>query len=61
MKTTAVTREGIRLQFRFEMFNALNRVQFANPAIASGATNNGAIAAQANAPRTLQFGLKLLF
>lgn len=52
LKTTAIVRERIRLQFRFEMFNALNRAQFANPTISPGAANNGTIAAQANAPRT---------
>ncbi|MFN7933956.1 MAG: TonB-dependent receptor [Bryobacteraceae bacterium] len=54
-------RERIRMQFRFEMFNALNRVQFGNPTISPTAVTDGGIFSQANGPRSLQFGLKLIF
>ncbi len=61
LKTFPITQERVKLQFRFEMFNALNRVQFGNPTISPGADTDGRIFSQANAPRMLQFGLKLLF
>ncbi|HEU0120212.1 MAG TPA: TonB-dependent receptor [Bryobacteraceae bacterium] len=61
LKTFPISRERVKLQFRFEMFNALNRVQFGNPTISPTAVTDGQIFSQANAPRMLQFGLKLLF
>jgi hypothetical protein len=53
--------ERIRFQLRAEAFNIMNRVQFSGPntTVTSGAF--GQVTAQANAPRQLQFGLKLLF
>jgi len=54
-------REAIRAQFRFEAFNAFNRVQFAAPNTQAGATAFGQITAQANAPRQLQVALKIIF
>jgi hypothetical protein len=54
--------ETMRLQFRAEAFNALNRVRFSNPNTNVNAGSNfGVITAQSNAPRQIQFGLKLLF
>jgi hypothetical protein len=52
--------ERVRLQFRGELFNVLNRANFANPDnnIASGSV--GVIAA-ANDGRSIQFGLKLIW
>ena len=47
-------RESIRAQFRFEAFNAFNRVQFAAPNTTAGATAFGQITAQQNTPRQLQ-------
>jgi hypothetical protein len=54
-------RERMNLQFRTEFFNALNTPRFGNPntTVTSGAF--GAITSQANAPRQIQFGLKLLW
>ncbi|MDX2269183.1 MAG: carboxypeptidase regulatory-like domain-containing protein [Bryobacter sp.] len=54
--------ERIRIQFRAESFNFANRVQFSNPntTVTAGAAF-GRVTAQANQPRQLQFGLKLLF
>ena len=61
LKNTAIVGERIRTQFRFEMINALNRVMFANPTINPASAINGAVSSQANAPREIQFGLKLIF
>ncbi len=54
-------REKMNLQFRTEFFNAFNTVRFGSPntTVTSGAF--GAITSQANAPRQIQFGLKLLW
>jgi hypothetical protein len=52
-------REGMRLQFRSEFFNALNQVNLGNPNMTIGSTM-GRITS-AGDPRILQFALKLLF
>jgi hypothetical protein len=56
-----VLTEKFRLQFRTEAFNASNRVQFGgiNTTVTSGSF--GVVTSQANSPRQLQFGLKLVF
>ena len=57
-------REGMRLQFRTEWFNAFNHPQFAGPNASvgqTGATGFGAITSQANLPRSIQMALKLYF
>ena len=64
-KDTAVS-EKIKLQFRAEFFNALNRVNFDTPnpiVFSSGAISStaGLITATATTSRQIQFGLKLLF
>ena len=54
--------ETVRLQFRAEFFNLFNRVVFAAPRSNLNTPNNfGVITGQANSPRDIQFGLKLLF
>jgi hypothetical protein len=54
--------EKFRLQFRAESFNTANRVQFSGPnSNVNGGAAFGRVTAQANQPRQLQFGLKLLF
>ena len=53
-------RHGIRLQFRFESFNAFNHTQFATVVTNLTATNFGVVTA-ARAARINQMGLKLLF
>ena len=54
--------EKLKLQFRGEAFNSLNRVRFGNPntTVTAGA-NFGRITAQSNDPRQMQFGLKLIW
>ena len=54
-------REGMKAQFRFEALNAFNTVQFSGPNTSVTSTSFGVITGQANAPRQLQFGLKLLW
>ena len=54
-------REGMKAQFRFEALNAFNIVQFSGPNTSVTSTSFGVITGQANAPRQLQFGLKLLW
>ncbi|HET8549457.1 MAG TPA: hypothetical protein VFL57_15700, partial [Bryobacteraceae bacterium] len=53
--------ERLRLQFRTEALNAFNTPRFGTPAnnVTSGTV--GVISSQANAPRQIQFGLKLIF
>jgi hypothetical protein len=54
-------RPGIKAQFRVEALNAFNTVQFSSPNTSVVSTSFGVITGQANAPRQLQFGLKLLW
>jgi hypothetical protein len=51
----------MNLQFRVEALNAFNRVQFSAPNTSVTSSSFGVITGQANAPRQLQFGLKLLW
>ena len=61
MKRTSFM-EHIILEFRFELFNAFNRVRFGAPATnVSDAFNFGKVTSQANGPRIGQFGAKLTF
>ncbi|HTA44950.1 MAG TPA: TonB-dependent receptor, partial [Bryobacteraceae bacterium] len=54
-------REGAHLQVRLEVFNVLNRVQFAAPDANVGDATFGQITAQANQPREAQVGMKLYY
>ncbi len=54
-------RERLNAQFRGEAFNLLNQVVFGSPNAVLSSGQFGVISGQANAPRTLQFALKLLF
>jgi hypothetical protein len=54
-------RENLRLQFRAEALNAFNRVLFSAPNTSVNSTSFGVISTQANSPRQLQFGFKILF
>lgn len=60
-KRAAIT-ETVNLEFRFEMFNAFNRVIYGSPATnISDPFNYGKVSSQANAPRVGQAVLKLNF
>jgi hypothetical protein len=52
---------GPRLQFRAEVFNLFNAVQFANPGTSVGAADYGVILSTINPARQIQFALKLEF
>lgn len=54
-------REGTRLQFRAEAFNALNHVRYANPVSNLSASNFGQVLATASRERQLQLGVKIEF
>ncbi len=53
--------EHLTAEFRVEAFNAFNTPAFAGPNTTVSSSSFGVITAQANAPRQLQLGLKLLF
>jgi hypothetical protein len=53
--------ERVRAQFRFETFNAFNRVQFGMPGTQAGSNSFGVITSTQNSPRQFQVALKLLF
>jgi hypothetical protein len=53
--------ERYRVQFRAEAFNAFNTVRFGSPDTNVASTSFGVVSTQANSPRQIQFGLKLLF
>jgi hypothetical protein len=54
-------RPGLTAQFRMEALNAFNRVQFSAPNTSVTSSTFGVISGQANAPRQLQFGIKILW
>jgi len=60
VKTTDIS-ERFKLQFRAEVFNLFNRVQFSPPNTQVGSSTFGRITAQYNNPRLLQLGLRLSF
>jgi hypothetical protein len=59
-KNTGIT-ERFNLQFRTEIFNLFNRVQFSPPNTTLGSTTFGTVTGQANNPRLVQLALRLSF
>ena len=53
--------ERVNVQFRTEMLNAFNTPRFGSPNTTVTASAFGVITAQANSPRQVQFGLKILW
>jgi outer membrane receptor protein involved in Fe transport len=54
-------RESLRLQLRAEAFNLFNTPQFGTPGTVFGNPQFGIINSQANSPRQVQLGLKVIF
>jgi len=54
-------REGSKLQFRAEAFNALNHPQFGGISNSFASGNFGDVTSQVNSPRQIQLGLQLYF
>jgi hypothetical protein len=59
-KNTPIS-ERVNLQFRTEIFNLFNRVQFGYPGTAVGVPQFGVVSSQYNLPRLVQFALRLSF
>jgi len=53
--------ERLKVQFRVEALNAFNTPRFGSPNTSVTSNTFGQITSQANAPRQLQFGLKILW
>jgi hypothetical protein len=53
--------EATRLQLRGEFLNAFNHPQFNNPVLDPASSNFGRVTSQANLPRNIQLGIKLIF
>ncbi len=53
--------EKLNLQFRAEFLNAFNTPRFSGPNTSVTSSSYGVVTSQSNAPRQIQFGLKLLF
>ncbi len=61
LNKSVVLREGVRLQFRAEIFNPLNHPIFGGPNVQLGNAAFGTVGGQLNRPRNVQLGLKLLW
>jgi hypothetical protein len=59
-KETNLT-ERFKLQFRWELYNALNRCQFGDPTVNPASSSFGVISGQSNAPRAMQGALEVIF
>jgi hypothetical protein len=60
LQKEGAVRENLRLQFRLDVYNSLNRANFNLPGRIFGAANFGAISS-AGDPREIQLALKILF
>jgi hypothetical protein len=60
VKNTSLAKAAT-LQLRAETFNAFDRVQFSSPVTAPTTSNFGQITSQANAPRSVQFAVRLMW
>ena len=54
-------RDNLRMQFRLEAFNVLNKVQFGFPGTQFGSPTFGVISSAGNLPRNIQVALKLFW
>jgi Carboxypeptidase regulatory-like domain len=53
--------EKINMQFRAEVYNLANRVQFGYPGMVTGESTFGVVSSQANLPRIWQFALRVSY
>jgi len=53
--------ESVHMDFRWEMFNVFNRVMWGLPDSTVTSNTFGLVRSQANVPRQMQFGLKVVF
>ncbi len=60
IKNNRIT-ERIRAQLRADLFNSLNHPQFSAPNLTPTSSAFGTITSQANLPRTIQLGLRIVF
>ena len=60
LKNTSI-REGMKIQFRTELYNPFNRTVFSAPVTNLSDPAFGQIQSQSNSPRNIQFGLKFMF
>jgi hypothetical protein len=54
-------KERVNVQFKAEVFNLANRVQFSPPGTTLGTGSFGVVSGQYNQPRLFQFGLRTSF
>ena len=54
-------KERFKLEFRTELFNVFNRVQFGPPGQVKGNAQFGVVSSQLNPPRLVQFALRLKY
>ena len=59
-KTVPIT-ERVNFQFKTELFNLFNRVQFGDPGTQLGSSTFGVVSSQVGNPRLIQFSGRLLF
>ena len=53
--------ERVHLKFRADALNAANHPRFSGPNTSVTSSSFGIVSGQANSPRQVQFGLKLLW
>ncbi len=61
IKNNRIFTERLHMQFRADFFNVLNHPQFSAPTLSPTSAAFGTITSQANLPRTIQLGARLLF
>lgn len=54
-------REGLTIQYRCESYNVFNHTQFGAPNVTPSSSSLGTITSQANVPRVIQQGLRVVF
>jgi hypothetical protein len=60
IKSTPI-REKVRIEYRCEGFNSMNRVDFDVPNVSPTSSSFGRVTAQANSERRIQMSLRLLW